>query len=622
MAQFNTTELDFDQIKENLKTHFLRTDGPFADWDFEGSGLSTLLDVLAYNTHYNAVNAHMAMNESFLDSAQLRANVISSAKLLGYVPRSVTAPIAQVTLFLQRQANSSQTTYTLPEGTKFTTEVNGITYTYQTTEPVGPISYDATTDGFTFTNIKISEGRKKSVEYTVDTNVLQKFLIDDSDADTSTLKVKVFTDLNATTSTTYTLFSTFVGVDDNSEVYFLSENGDGFFDVSFGDGVLGKKLTPSNLVNLDYLVTSGPDSNGANLFTYAGGSNTIVQDLNNTVTLVLRSQGGSIRESIDSIKHNAPLRFISQDRAVTSEDYKSLISGNLPNIGTVSVWGGEDNSVTDYGKVYISIKPADTTQDTLSDIEKENVERYLKDKKVISILPKLVDPTYLYIYFDLFFKYDQSKTTLSEAGLIIDVKDTITNFNNSYLNNFDGIYRHSNFLTTIDNSLPAILNTNARVYLYKKLPITVVNGVSSNDSIDFKTALHGKVDQTESVISSTVWTYNNKRVQLADEKIVGETTKRNVYIYHQLDDGQNEIIVKSIGTVDMATGVVSLKAIPANESTVIDISARPASDDVVSKFNEILTIDLAKTSIIADLDTSTTGSVSSLKDYNTFSRDR
>ena len=309
---------------------------------------------------------------------------------------------------------------------------------------------------------------------------------------------------------------------------------------------------------------------------------------------------------------------------MTAEDYKALISNNntLANIGSVSVWGGEDNEIVDYGKVYISIKPADNVSETLTELEKENVLRFLKDKKVISILPKLVDPDFLYIYFDLFFKFDSSKTTLSKEGLVINVKDTISNFNNSFLNNFDGIYRHSNFLSTIDNSLPAILNTTARVYLYKKLVINVVDGVSTNKSVDFKTALDGKVDQTESMISSSIWTYNNKRVQLADEKIVGSQTKRNVFMFSSLPDGNNEIIFKSVGEVDVATGLVSLQALPANDTTTIEISARPAADDVVSRFNEILTIDLSKTNITADLDTSVSGSVSSLKDYNTFSRDR
>jgi hypothetical protein len=623
--QFNTTELDFDEIKANLKAHFSRADGPFQDWDFEGSGLSSLLDVLAYNTHYNAMNAHMAMNESFLDSAQLRANVISRAKLLGYTPRSKTAPVAELSLFLKRRPadETNVTIYTLPEGTKFTTEVNGVTYTYQTLESVGPASYDAVTDGFTFPKVKIFEGRKKKLSYTVSTNVFQKFLIGDADADASTLKVKIFEDLNtpASQSIAFSLFSTFVGVDSESDIYFLSENGDGLYDVTFGDGVLGKKLSPLNRVELEYLVTAGGNSNGANQFTYAGGSNTVI-DGSSVITLGIKAQGGSDRESIASIKHNAPLRFISQDRAVTAEDYKSLISQNIPNVGTVAVWGGEDNTIVDYGKVYISIKPADTTQEKLNEAEKANVLTYLQDKKVISILPKLVDPDFLYVYFDLFFKYDSSKTTLTEDSLINNVKDTVKNFNESNLNNFDGIFRYSQFLSTIDNSLSAILNSAARVYIYKKLPITVVNGASSNAGISFGTTLDGKVDQTESIISTSTWKYLNDTVQLQDEKIVGERVKRNIYLVSVLATGKKVRIKDSVGSLDVSTGILSLENIPANKSEVIEVNARPASDDVVSRFNEILTIDLAKTAITADLDTSVVGSVTSLKDYNTFSRDR
>ena len=623
MTQFNTTELDFDQIKANLKAHFTRADGPFNDWDFEGSGLSSLLDVLAYNTHYNAMNAHMAMNESFLDSAQLRANVISRAKLLGYTPRSKTAPVAQIDLFLKRRpaGDTDVTTYTLPEGTKFTTEVNGVTFTYQTIEAAGPAAYDAVSDGFTFKDLKIYEGRKKKLSYTVSTNVFQKFLIPDADADTSTLKVKVFDDLNAITSRAHSLFNTFVGVDSESEVYFLAENGDGLYDVTFGDGVLGKKLNPLNRVELNFLVTSGADSNGANLFTYAGGSNTVI-DGSSVITLKIKSQTGSDRESITSIKHNAPLRFISQDRAVTSEDYKSLIAQNVPNVGNVAVWGGEDNEIVDYGKVYISVKPADTTQEKLTEAEKDNLLSYLNDKKIISIIPKLVDPDFLYIYFDLFFKYDSSKTTLTEDSIVNHVKEVVSSFNNSFLNNFDGLFRYSNFLSTIDNSLLAILNSVARVYLYKKLDITVVNGVTSNTNINFGTQLDGKVDQTESVIESSSWLYLSDQVSLIDEKIIGSSTDRNIYLATILPNGKKIRIKDSVGTLNMETGLVSLENLPANVNTTIEVRVRPASDDIVSKFNEILTIDLAKTRIIADLDSSRAGSVTSLKDYNTFSRDR
>ena len=630
MAQFNTTELDFDQIKSNLKAHFLRAEGPFNDWDFEGSGLSALLDVLAYNTHYNAINAHMAMNESFLDSAQLRSNVISRAKLLGYTPKSIVAPKAFISLKLVRASGSLAGTYTLNSGTKFTTDVNGISYTYQTTSDI-TAQFDANlvigseTGGFDFSGengvgIPITEGKKKKVSYTSDTSFIQKFLIKDVNADTSTLKVNVFDDLNATVGTAYSIFGSFVGVDENSTVYFLNENMDGLFDVTFGDGVLGKTLTTLNKVELDYLVTSGPESNGANAFTYAGGSNTIVSGTN-VLSVVTKSAGGAIQETIESIKHNAPLRFISQDRAVTAEDYKAILKENFNTVGSVTVWGGEENPISDFGKVYIAIKPADTSVDALTVSQKSEIINFLTNKKVISIAPKIVDPDFLYLYHDVFFKYDSSKTSLTQDGLIISAKNTIANFELANLNNFDGVYRHSNFLSTLDNSLTAILNSAARVYMYKKLVITVVNTATSNGAIEFGQALDGEIDQTESMISSTQWNYNGKAVELGDEKIAGDTEKRNIFVFSRGADGKNERVLASAGHVFPLTGLVALTNLPATVTATVEVSARPASDDVVSKFNEVIKFDSSKTKITADLDTSIVGSQSSLNTYKTFNRD-
>ena len=350
MAQFNTTDLDFDQIKTNLKNHFARTGSAFADFDFEGSGLSSLLDILAYNTHYNAVNAHMAMNESFLDSAQLRANVISRAKLLGYTPSSKKAPAATINLTLTRKATSTAAEYTLLRGTKFRTVVNDVTYIFQTVEDttVGvTLSDDSPQVGtYVFNSLKIFQGTQRTVEYTVDNSEFQKFIINYSNVDTSTLNVVVLGTPEDLTPDTYTKFTTFTSIDSSSQIYFLNENGDGFFDVSFGDGVLGKKLSSLDIVRLNFLVTDGVDSNGATSFTYVSGADEIVTGAA-TITLVTggKAAGGSEKESMASVKFNAPLSFISQNRAITAEDFKTLITQNIASAGDVSVWGGEDNEV-------------------------------------------------------------------------------------------------------------------------------------------------------------------------------------------------------------------------------------------------------------------------------------
>ena len=626
MAQFNTTELDFDQIKTNLKNHFQRTGSAFADWDFEGSGLSSLLDVLAYNTHYNAVNAHMAMNESFLDSAQLRANVVSRAKLLGYTPTSQTAPVATINLTLTRKSSSTAAEYTLERGTKFTTVVNDVTYTFQTIEDKTvsvTLSNDSPQVGtYVFNDLKIYQGTQRTIDYTVDNSSYQKFIINYSNVDTTTLKVQVLGTPDDLTPDTYTKFTTFTSIDSTSQIYFLNENGDGFFDVTFGDGVLGKKLSALDIVRLNFLVTDGADANGATSFTYASGADEVV-DGTATVALVTggKAAGGSEKESIASVKFNAPLTFISQNRAITAEDFKTLITQNISSAGDVSVWGGEDNDVPNFGEVNISIRPADTTQETLTTLQKQEVEAFLDKRRVIAIKPVLRDPLYLYLYFEAFFKYDITKTTKTKEELVTDVRSTMTTFSDNNLNNFDGVFRYSKFLEAVDDTNVAITGSVARLYAYKNLSITVLNSVSSNDSLDFGFAIDGTVDQTESMISSSTWTYSGSDVQLGDEEISGDTAKRRVFVFKLKADGTKEKVENNAGFLFPATGVLTLNNLPASSSATVKVKVRPASDDIVAKRREVLSIDLGETTVVGDIDSSVSGVSSLLSSFETVRRD-
>jgi len=619
MAQFNTTELDFDQIKTNLKNHFKRTGSAFKDWDFEGSGLSSLLDVLAYNTHYNAVNAHMAMNESFLDSAQLRANVVSRAKLLGYTPTSRTASVATINITFTKQGSSTAEEYTLPRGTKFTSTIDGVTYTFQTISDTTVGLSD--TNKFVFENLKIYQGIRRTADYVVDNSSYQKFVINHSEVDTSTLRVQVFPTLTTATPDTYTKFETFTNIDDTSKIYFLNENGEGYYDVTFGDGVLGKSLSPLDVVRLDYLTTAGAPANGATSFTYASGSNAII-DGTGAPTLVLKSQGGEEKESLTSIKYNAPLTFVSQNRAVTAEDYKTLIKQNISNVKDVAVWGGQDNDIPNFGEVNISIRPLDLTQTTLTDIEKDQVEALLDDRKVIAIKPRLRDPLYTFLYAEVFFKYNSTLTTKTKEELVTDVRRAITTFDSNNLNNFNGVFRFSTFLKAIDQTNVAILNSVARMYAYKNLTITVTGNESENDNIDFAFALDGEIDQTDSMISSSTWKYLGDSVQLGDEKIVGETERRKIFVFKRRANGTVEKVVQSAGFLFPATGILQLNNLPASTTSTIRVKVRPAADDIVAKRREVLAFDLGETQVIGDIDSSTSGTAPLLSDYLTFARDK
>jgi hypothetical protein len=296
MTQLNTTELDFDQIKNNLINYFKRSDGPFKDWDFTGSGLNQLVDILAYNTHYNAITAHMALNESFLDSAQLRKNIVSRAKALGYTPKSMTAPEARLNVVLQRTSGSASN-YTLEKGTTFSATVGDITYPFQTTK-TKTASLNAGPNTFAFEDLPVIQALSRSQQFTVDNSVSnQKFVIEDQNIDTNTLVVKVYDSLTSSAYQTYQLYSSILNVSSTSLIYFLNEGNTGSFEISFGNGVFGKQPTASSLIVVEYETTQGPDANGASSFTLTQTGLSNVSTL--SVTTLSSASGGALKEILD-----------------------------------------------------------------------------------------------------------------------------------------------------------------------------------------------------------------------------------------------------------------------------------------------------------------------------------
>jgi len=620
MAQFNTTELDFEKIKNNLISYFKRQDGPFKDYDFTGSGLDHLLDILAYNTHYNAMNAHMAMNESFLDSAQVRGNVVSRAKLLGYTPKSVTAAAASIRLVVDRKSTSTNASIKLPKGTQFITSVDETTYVFETdTDNYAQI--DQSTGQFTFPNITIKQGATRIEDYTIDNSYDQRFVINSQKVDTKTLSVKVYDTLSAieTTAETYSIFTEFPNVDGQSKLYFIDENADGNFEVRFGNNLFGKRPQASGLVRLTYLISDGSIANGASVFTFKDGQ-TGLGDLapgTAVVTTISKAAGGSESENIDSIKYNAPLSFIAQERAVTSDDYKSLIMKNFTGIDNVVSWGGETEIPAQYGKIYISIKP--TATDFLTDLQKTEILALLSKKKVVGLTPIIVDPEYTYIYYELFFKFDPSITTFSAGALASTIKQTLIDYNNTKLNNFDGVYRHSNLLSAVDNSDPSILNTTARVYCYKNMLATA----SSLDShqVDFGFELDQTGDSTQPILSTSAIEIAGVRNYLEDHPIPGDLTKRVVVTYKIDENGRKIVTNPGVGFVYPSTGIVDLPGLKNDKSENIQIKVRPASDDIISSRKKILQIDINSTSIVGDVDNISIAGSAGLSKYNTISRD-
>ena len=347
--KLNISELDFDAIKVNLK-NFLSKQAEFSDYNFEGSGFAILIDLLAYNTHYLGFNANMLANEMYLDSADIRANVVSLAKMLGYTPSSAKAPVASVDIVVN---DATGTTLSMDKGQTFTTSVNGTTYNYITNEDLTISPVDGV---FKFSNVSLYEGTQTTFRYTVDEqDPDQKFIIPSANADTSTLKVKIQTSLQDTSSTTYSQVTGLTKLSSESNIYFLNETDTGKFEVTLGDGILGSKPQQGNIVILEYIVSNKSLSNGASTFVPAGS---IGGFSNITVTANSVSQGGSEPESKESIRFNAPLQYTAQDRAVTTSDYETKVLSVYPNAQSVSAWGGEDDETPIYGVVKIAIKAA------------------------------------------------------------------------------------------------------------------------------------------------------------------------------------------------------------------------------------------------------------------------
>jgi len=615
------TELDFTTIKQNLKSYFNRPNSPFRDWDFEGSGLNYLLDILAYNTHYNAVNAHLSMNESFLDSAQIRSNAVSRAKAISYTPRSRRGARAVLNLTFTRRAGSSEEILTLPRGTTFSTTIDGKAYTFSTREDYETV-FNTERQLFVFDNVTVVQGTLTTRAFIVDSAVVnQRFKIDDENIDTSTIEVVVTKHSASTEEETYLNGDLFTSYDSQTLAYFLSENYEGKYQIEFGDGIIGKKLDNLNVVKVSFLSSAGDFANGARQFRFIRAPvDTPFASIAalSTLTVAQTAYGGDERESTEAIRLVAPNAFIAQNRTVTVNDFEALIKKNIPDVDAISVWGGQDNEPPVYGHVFISIKPKSAY--FLTQSQKDEVLSYLNRVKILTIKPQIVDADYIFLYFDVFFKYNPNRTTLSRTQLESIVRQEIINFNTESLGGFDKIYRYSKFLSTIDSADPSILNSNARIYVYKTLPLYAVNALPS--TLDFKLRPYGEVDQPEPMLISTGWKYNNESVYLSDEPIDGSSTERSVYIYKLSRDLKTQIRVFSdVGRFNVTTGVLSLNSIPSTFDTQIQVKIIPDSFDIATIRNQLITIDIAQTLVVGDIDdTLNTGAVD--RSYDTVSRFR
>ena len=602
-------DFDFDIVKSNLKS-FLQDQPEFSDYNFEGSGFAVLLDTLAYNTHYLGFNANMLANEMYLDSADIRKNIVSLAKMLGYTPTSAKSPVANVDILLN---NASGATVSMAKGTAFTSKVNDVNYQFVTNEDIIMTPQDGV---YRFSNVNIYEGTLATYRYTVDsTDVDQKFIIPNVNADTSTLKVTIQNSNSDTTQTTYTLASGLKGLTNTSKAYFLQETDTGRFEVYFGDDVIGSKLSDGNIVILQYVVSNREEANGASSFSLSGN---IGGFTNATITTNSSAQGGSDPETKESIRFNAPLQYTAQDRAVTTTDYETLVKSIYPNVQSISAWGGEDDETPVYGVVKIAVKAKSGS--TLTNTTKNSIITSLKPYNVASVRPEIVDPEVTSLVLVVNAKFNKQATAKTSDTLKSEITNTLSNYTTNTLSSFDGIFRYSKVTGLIDDVDNSILSNITTVKMRK--PFTPTLSSSTKYNVYFRNAIYNPHSGHQSVITSTGFKVagNNNEMFFDDD---GAGNLRVYYLVSGIKTYHNS----TQGTIDYSTGqitinslnVASISNIRGSASSVIEITAVPSSNDIVPVRDQILEIDVSNSIVNVTEDTFVGGSSEAGVGYTTTS---
>jgi hypothetical protein len=613
MAQqrrINASELDFNTLKSNLITYMKEQPGAFQDYNFEGSAMNTIIDVLSYITHINSINANFALNETFLDTAQLRQSVVSHAKLLGYTPRSTNPSTAVVDITLVSPTGLvAGAPLTMDRGTIFSTAIDGGIFNLISKNSM---TTTINADGlYKFSNTILQQGALVNRQYAYDDTGFDRYILSSDNVNTDSLKVEIYKSITSTDFIAYTKSSNITNIGANSNVFFLEESREGFYEIRFGDGIIGKKLESGNIIKINYLVVGGNDINGASQFSL---NDTIGGNTNVIIDTIQVASGGAPAESMDSIRFSAPLAFTAQNRAVTPDDYKGIIQNSWGDIDTLTVWGGEDNIPPDYGKVYVSIKPK--AREVLTDIEKEIIiGNILKPKNVVSITPILVDPDYTYIDLEVYFKYNPNVANIDESGLSAGIRTTIESYDNNNLKAFGGVFRNSNLLQDVDNSSVAVISTIMRIEMSKKF--TPDLGVEKLYTFNFNQPIAYLSGKTQ-YVTSTEFTYRAEACRLKDYL----DTEENKNII-QIIGATGTILNPNVGYVNYNTGEVVLEGF-APDSTVgvhdyLKIITKPASSDISPMRNELLSINFQSAIIQGTIDTMVTGGTTAGIDYTTVS---
>jgi hypothetical protein len=590
------TGLDFDTIRANLR-NYIATKQEFADYDFTDSALGTLLDLLAYNTYYNSFYTNMAVNESFIDTAQLYDSVVSHAKALGYAPKSARGSSANVQLiFTASVANTTFRSIVVPKDTAFTTIVNGATYKFVTPQTY---TISANSTGGFADYVRITEGEPLTHRYVFNRTSNTSFVLPNEDVDTTSISVQVTTGGN---NQTYTLADDVLTTNSSSQIFFIEADRGKKYKVSFGDGVLGKLPATSSIVSVSYRVCNGPVPNGSNTFSLV--NTTINGQSAITIVPIGRSNGGADIEDIESVRFNAPRMYETQNRSVTVQDYERIMLRENPDVQAVAVWGGEENNPPVYGKVFVSAKPKNTTVFSVG--RKAEIVTGLRKYNVQSIDVEVVDPTYLYIIPTLTVRYDPRQTTLTPGELAEAISQRVVDFETNYLSNFNKSFRYSRFLDYIDSTDQSILTTNALIRLRKTFVPSLTG--SNSYTLNFNNVLQklGPAELVSGVnnhpgyggITSSTFTYAGNESFFDDN---GFGTLRS---YYRSGAGRLGRIYnnKAVGTVDYQNGIIQINNFLPTEyvGSGISIVASPVSPNIAPIRNQIILLSQCEVDIVDD----------------------
>ena len=587
------TQLDFDSYKSSLK-NYLKEQDRFKDYDFDGSNLSVLLDILSYNTYNNAFYLNMIGNEMFLDSARLRDSVVSHAKELNYLPRSFKSATADIQLIITpADGNATKKSIVVPKGTTFVSRVDDFTYTFSTAENVVITNY--TGGSFVSDSITIYEGNYLSDTYAINYNNPLVFKISNKRVDISSLLVTVIED-NGASTVNYARATSLFGHDSTSKVFFVQPGINDSYEIVFGDGIIGRKPKNGAVVIVEYRVSNGELPNGAFKFVNTAridGQSAVVVDT------IKAAADGAVAEDLNSIKYNAPRAFTTQERAVTAEDYENLLKINFPEINAVTAYGGEEATPPQYGRIFVSVDLANV--DGLPKIKENEYKRFLKSRSSVAMEPVFISPDYIYLDVTSNVKYNINKTGLNPEDIRTYVISSIQSYASTYLNNFARTLRYSRLIKDIDNADNSIISNETELLLIKYLTPTL--NINQSLSIDFKTALAADIpylSDTHAVgdihtISSTPFTYTG-----IDNCILEDDGDGIVRVITSVGSEHKKII--NIGTVNYDTGVINLSNFNISNfvGTSLKIYAKPRTKDITSVQNVILNITEADINITVE----------------------